>query len=233
MIALTGLVLEGLVAVLLIVTIFYCVILDRRIRSFKAEQINLAELVAQLSSATANAEVAVAGLKTTTEEADDELDGKLKKARSLSQELAFMVETGSNLAGKLAEPSLRGLGDRREALADNIAYLQTPKKPPAQIQKTEPAFSNPVNHQPERPAAAMDKGGDAPFASRKSPKPDQLKTGQEHQPAHSKSAQSHPDQIRRQAFQAHARPGQKLSSGRELPDQGARQTLAQALRYAR
>lgn len=233
MIALTGLVLEGLVAVLLIVTIFYCVILDRRIRSFKAEQINLAELVAQLSSATANAEVAVAGLKITTEEADDELDGKLKKARSLSEELAFMVETGNNLAGKLAEPSLRGLGDRHEAVADNVAYLKMPKKRPVALQKTEPAFSNPVSHQPERTAAATDKGGEAPYEPKEPSTHDQFKTNQEYQPVHSMNTQPYPDQMRRQAFQAPARPDRKSSADREFPDRGGRQTLAQALRYAR
>ncbi len=231
MIAVTGLVLEALVAVLLMVTIVYCIILDRRIRSFKAEQINLAGLVTQLSSATTNAEVAVAGLKTTAEEADDELDGKLKKARSLSEELAFMVETGTNLAGKLADPDRRGHSVRHEQDANNVAYLKTGSKSQAHTGRMEPAFANPVR-KPEVNEAEPIQGNTLQ---------DRNQMMGEHRRVRPAPVNTtpQPDLPREQPYQAQMQadlPRDGTSQAKQSmakPQPETRQTLAQALRYAR
>ncbi len=137
MMVIAGLVLDIIIAGLLIATIIYCMILDRRIRSFKLEQSSLAGVIGDLNNATQSAEVAVAGLKMTSQAAEGDLGGKLNRARSLSDELAFMVETGNNIASKLAEPSMRG--EKRAAAGDNIAMFDTAR---GRHRKVEPAFSN-------------------------------------------------------------------------------------------
>jgi len=232
MIAVTGLVLEGLVAVLLVVTIIYCILLDRRIRSFKAEQINLAGLVAQLSNATEHAEVAVAGLKSTAEEADGELDGKLRKARSLSEELAFMVETGNNLAGKLADPARRGPLAGQDPAADNVAYLTTAARSRSRTIKTEPAFANPV----ARSAAASSMPG-----QHTEPGAMQARCPVDPNRGAGLAAKVRPQRMpmgSQADLPADQLPGRAVSSARpELRAAAsgaeARQSLAQALRYAR
>lgn len=227
MIVLAGLVLEAVVAVLLVVTIIYCIMLDRRIRSFKSEQINLAGLVAQLSNATDHAEVAVAGLKTTAEEADGELDSKLKKARSLSEELAFMVETGNNLAGKLADPARRGEPARGASAADNVAYLKPAANPGVRAEKREPAFTNSA----ASPAQASEM---APERSERGEKPaarvrtqPHTQTRKQRQPM-DREAGSDGRVRSRTSSQAPSGDAGAVHDGREV-----RQTLAQALRYAR
>jgi len=213
MIAMTGFMLEALVAVLLVVTIFYCIVLERRIRAFKADQVSLAELVTQLSNATEHAQVAVAGLKSTAEEADDELDGKLKKARSLSEELAFMVETGNNLAGKLADPAQRSAAGGREAPGGNVAYLKTAARTRAGTEKTEPAFT--------RPAPKTSEPG--PEDSSRVPLEEALRGLGAPEPAALRADQRMVPPRRKPAA-----PSAAMQGAGE-----ARQALAQALRFAR
>ncbi len=155
MMEIAGMVLDAVVAGLLVATIIYCMVLDRRIRSFKAEQKLLSGLVGDLNSATKNAEEAVAGLKVSSQAAQGDLGGKLSKARSLSDELAFMVETGSNIAARLSTPSARAAepvksSPRRSEPADNVAVLDVHN---ARRKKVEPAFARPVNRPATPPAA--------------------------------------------------------------------------------
>lgn len=108
MMAVTGILLDGVVACLLVATIAYCIMLERRIRSFRTDQAELAGIIGKLDSATKNAEEAVAGLKVTADETGGNLDGKLSHARTMSNELAFMVEAGDSIAHKLSNSASRG-----------------------------------------------------------------------------------------------------------------------------
>ena len=54
-----GLVIEGLVAVLLIVTIGYCILLNKRLQRLKADEQSLKATIAELITATEIAERAI------------------------------------------------------------------------------------------------------------------------------------------------------------------------------
>ena len=58
-----GLMIESLVAILLLVTIGYCVLLNRRLTHLKANEQTLKTTIAELVAATEGAERAIAGLK--------------------------------------------------------------------------------------------------------------------------------------------------------------------------
>ncbi len=60
-----GLIIEGLVAILLMVTIGYCMILNNRLKRLKADERALTATIAELITATEMAERAVAGLRNT------------------------------------------------------------------------------------------------------------------------------------------------------------------------
>lgn len=91
--------LESLVAVLLVVTLGYCVVLERRIRTFRQDQDDLRSLIAELDRATGQAEKAVLGLSVTTREAQESLDHRLNDARALTRSMAMMARTNSRHAG--------------------------------------------------------------------------------------------------------------------------------------
>ena len=79
-----GLMIEGLVAVLLLVTIGYCVVLNGRLKRLKADEQALKATISELITATEIAGRAVAGLKATAQEADRTLGERLRAAERLS-----------------------------------------------------------------------------------------------------------------------------------------------------
>jgi len=83
------LVVEGAVVILLLVTICYCALLERRIRAFTNSSASLSHLVAELDRATKQAETAVGGLVLTTKSAEEALEGRLREARHLTRALAL------------------------------------------------------------------------------------------------------------------------------------------------
>ncbi|MFV2092614.1 MAG: DUF6468 domain-containing protein [Hyphomicrobiales bacterium] len=82
-------VVEGAVAVLLLVTAGYCVFLERRISAFKADQQDLRSLVSELDRAVERAQASITGLGNTTREAEKALDDRLIEARVLTKTLTL------------------------------------------------------------------------------------------------------------------------------------------------
>jgi len=97
-----GMVVEASVAVLLAVTIGYCVILNARLKRLHADRDTLQEMVGDLVQATALANAAVMELKTAALEADTKLVARLEEAGRFEQTLSQSVATGSQLIEKIA-----------------------------------------------------------------------------------------------------------------------------------
>ncbi len=97
-----GLILESLVAVLLIVTIGYCFILNRRLALLRGGQSELNEVVRVLHEATDRARNSVEHLRRSSVSIAEDLSGKITAARALSDELGVIVESGNSLADRLA-----------------------------------------------------------------------------------------------------------------------------------
>ena len=94
-----GLMIEGLVAVLLRVTIGYCVVLNGRLKRLKADEQALKATISELITATEIAGRAVAGLKATAQEADRTLGERLRAAERLSADLDRQIRGGEAMLG--------------------------------------------------------------------------------------------------------------------------------------
>jgi hypothetical protein len=97
-----GFMIERLVAVLLLLTIAYCVILNSRLQRLKADEQSLKATIAELITATEIAERAVAGLKTTAQECDSTLGERLRSADRCRAELNEQIKAGDVLMKKLS-----------------------------------------------------------------------------------------------------------------------------------
>jgi uncharacterized protein DUF6468 len=93
---------ESLVAVLLMLTITYCVILNNRLKRLKADEQSLKATIAELITATEIAERAVAGLKITAHECDDTLGERLRNADQTCAELSRQIKAGDVLLKRLS-----------------------------------------------------------------------------------------------------------------------------------
>jgi hypothetical protein len=96
-----GLIVEASVAVLLAVTIAYCVLLNWRLKRLHADRDTLQRIVSDLVQATALANAAVAELKTAALEADTKLTERLEEAAGLEMSLAKNVASGSQLIERI------------------------------------------------------------------------------------------------------------------------------------
>lgn len=110
-----GLVIECLVAVLLLLTIGYCLILNRRLARLRADEGSFKTTIAELMAATDSAERAIAGLKMTVRDCDNTLGERLRSAEMLRQSLGEEVARGEELLGRIAQIVAASLEPRRPA----------------------------------------------------------------------------------------------------------------------
>jgi hypothetical protein len=97
-----GIIIESLVAILLLLTIAYCVVLNNRLKRLKADEQALKATIAELITATEIAERAVAGLKTTALECDRTLGERLRIADRRCAELNQQIKAGDLLMKRLS-----------------------------------------------------------------------------------------------------------------------------------
>jgi uncharacterized protein DUF6468 len=98
-----GMVIESVVAILLLLTIGYCILLNRRLRRFKADEHSLKATISELITATEIAERAIAGLKVTVRDCDQNLGERLRTAERFAADIARQVEAGEVIVNRLAQ----------------------------------------------------------------------------------------------------------------------------------
>ena len=101
-----GLMIESLVAILLLLTICFCVVLNGRLKKLKADEHALKATISELITATEIAERAIAGLKMTVRDCDQNLGERLRMGESLARELGSKIETGYGVLAQLAQIAL-------------------------------------------------------------------------------------------------------------------------------
>jgi len=99
----TDLVLDALVAILLAATIFYCAMLDRRLKALRSGQDGFKATIDQLNTVTARAEMSIGQLKQASGEAGAGISEQHEKARAVIDELSVMIASGNNLADRLSQ----------------------------------------------------------------------------------------------------------------------------------
>ena len=98
-----GLFVEGAVAILLALTIGYCVLLNQRLKRLHQDKDAMAKMVADLVSATNLANQAIKELKSTAVEADLTLSARMEEAERFGVELANHVTAGTVLMERIAK----------------------------------------------------------------------------------------------------------------------------------
>lgn len=97
-----GFLIESLVAILLMVTIGYCMMLNKRLKRLKADEQVLKATISELMTATEIAERAVAGLKAAAHECEDTLGERLKAADRFCADLSRQVKSGELVISRLS-----------------------------------------------------------------------------------------------------------------------------------
>lgn len=106
-----GFLIEGMVSVLLLMTILYCVRLNNQIRLLKADEQSLRATIAELITATEIAERAIGGLKATMRENEQILGERIKRTEAISTDLGNQLEAGELLLSRLVRITEAGRPD--------------------------------------------------------------------------------------------------------------------------
>ena len=96
-----GFLVETMVSILLLLTILYCVRLNKQLRLLKADEQTLRATISELITATEIAERAIAGLKATMREGEQSLGERLQQAESLSADIERQLGAGEDLLARL------------------------------------------------------------------------------------------------------------------------------------
>jgi chromosome segregation ATPase len=94
-------VIESLVAVLLLLTIGYCMLLNKRLLRLKADEQSLKATIGELITATEIAERAIGGLKHTVRDVNENLGSQLASATDMSRQLTKLLAEGDGVLRRI------------------------------------------------------------------------------------------------------------------------------------
>ncbi|MFL9823495.1 DUF6468 domain-containing protein [Rhodoplanes sp. SY1] len=103
-----GFAVEGLVSVLLLLTVIYCTMLNKQLRRLKADEHALKATIAELITATEIAERAIAGLKVTVRDVDQNIGDRLRTAERFAADISRQIEAGNLVLDRLTKVVLAG-----------------------------------------------------------------------------------------------------------------------------
>ncbi|MDQ0471428.1 DUF6468 domain-containing protein [Labrys wisconsinensis] len=136
--SLLGLAIESLVAILLVMTIGYCWILNRRLMRLRADEAMLRGIAAELIAATGAAERAIGTLKTMATDCDRTLAQRLASAEDLSGEIAAQIQAGETVLDRIAQITEAARPPRPAPAMPRLEPVAAPAVPPPPIAAAAP-----------------------------------------------------------------------------------------------
>jgi chromosome segregation ATPase len=130
---LLGLAIESLVAVLLLVTIGYCTLLNTRLKRLKSDEHSLKAVIAELITATEIAERAIGGLKHTVRDVNENLGSQLASATQMSEQLRRQIGEADNVVRRLTKIAIAGRPQSAAEPEETSAPAPAPVPPPAPV----------------------------------------------------------------------------------------------------
>lgn len=121
---------DAVIATLLVATIGYAIVLNRKLRSLRDAKAELESLVGRLTDSTNKAERGLQALREHARETADALQQQLGKGDRLADDLAFLLERGGSLAERLEADLAKGRavqpGPTPRAISENAAPAARP-----------------------------------------------------------------------------------------------------------
>jgi hypothetical protein len=122
-----GVVIESLVAVLLMLTIGYCMVLNKRLKRLKADEHSLKATIAELITATEIAERAIGGLKHTVRDVNENLGSQLTAATQMAGHLKNMLAEGDGVIRRLGKIAIAARPSQEAEAVAPISQVSTAK----------------------------------------------------------------------------------------------------------
>jgi hypothetical protein len=145
-----GFMIESLVAVLLLLTIGYCMVLNKRLQRLKADEHSLKAVIGELVTATEIAERAIGGLKHTVREVNENLGAQIGKAHEMSDLLKKQLGEADLVVRRLSKIAVAA----RSPMDEPAAVPEVSAAPAAQPVPAAPAPASPAKISSAKAVAA-------------------------------------------------------------------------------
>ncbi|MCC9624113.1 DUF6468 domain-containing protein [Thalassospira sp. MA62] len=109
--------LDLLMVILLVVTIIYAVILNRRLAAFRRSREDMENFLTAFNAANERAETSIRALKEMAEQSGDKLREDIERASALNEDLTFMADRGDSIANRLEKAASDANAGRRSGSA--------------------------------------------------------------------------------------------------------------------
>jgi hypothetical protein len=98
-----GLVIESLVAILLGLTIGYCIVLNKRLARLRSDESAMRGTIGELITATEFAERAINNLRNIARETNDTLGEGLRSAKDVTRNLDDQIDRGAEVLNRIVK----------------------------------------------------------------------------------------------------------------------------------
>jgi hypothetical protein len=122
-----GMAIEALVAVLLLITIGYCMLLNNRLKRLRSDEHSLKAVIAELITATEIAERAIGGLKHAVRDVNENLGDQLTSATEMSAHLKRQLSECDHVVRRLSKIAIAARPQNQE---QNQAMVIEPEPEP-------------------------------------------------------------------------------------------------------
>ena len=134
-----GMAIEALVAVLLLITIGYCMLLNNRLKRLRSDEHSLKAVIAELITATEIAERAIGGLKHAVRDVNENLGDQLTSATEMSAHLKRQLSECDHVVRRLSKIAIAA---RPQNQGQNQAMVIEPE--PARLPPPKPTGAKAV-----------------------------------------------------------------------------------------
>lgn len=151
-----ALILDGLLAVLLVLMICYAFVLNRRLSTLRTDREDLEAFISRFNEATNRANASLQGLRGAAESNAALIKNAADKAQALRDELAFLVERADGSAERLAKASARP--DGAGASSAGTKEAGAAEQPASEDDTAKPTRAKPRTVARERPVSRGPEG---------------------------------------------------------------------------
>ncbi|WP_339780099.1 DUF6468 domain-containing protein [uncultured Thalassospira sp.] len=119
--------LDLLMIVLLVATIVYALMLNRRLAAFRRNREDMEQFLSAFHAATERAEILIQSLKEMASQSGDALREDIERASGLHEDLSFMVDRGDAIANRLEKAASGVNAARKTSAASSESGLSSPQ----------------------------------------------------------------------------------------------------------
>lgn len=155
-----SLVLDGVILVLLVVTILYAARLSLYLKRFRDSRADLESIITDLSKQIAKADKAISTLHKTVDESGEDLQARMDRANRMYDELEMVVQSGDTMATRLENLATKNRKILEGGTSDLEDLANAASKKDNTYEQRVAGLARRVNEMADEPES-----GDAPVAS--------------------------------------------------------------------